>query len=210
MTTILFINLLVTIFIILPGTLQECQDEPDSNIDYERSREFYAGPWDNKIIIDLTQEILDNKIRSPVDIDNMDYKTQGLKFNNCDPRIKLTTHGFFVRDNFSRSSVYGIPSHEPVPETPEPTGETPASKDKSDEQPKVLPVNLPPTGKFQAISNLPLPPNSDTLKAKENESANKSQNPNKVLGDLLEIDARLNHARGGLSHLTSKELDTYH
>jgi hypothetical protein len=57
-----------------------------------------------------------------------------------------------------------------------------------------------------------LPPqqNSDTQKAKETEDGYKSQKFNKVLGDLLEIDAKLNHARGGLSHLTSKELDTYH
>jgi hypothetical protein len=210
MTTILFLNLLLTIFIFLPGTLQHCQNDPDPNIVYERSREFYAGPWDNKIIVDLTQEILDNKIRSPVDIDDHDYKTQGLKFNNCDPRIKLTTHGFFVRDNFSRSSVYGIPSHKPVPETPKPTGKTPVSKDKSDEQPKKLQFNLPPTEKLQTKSNLLLPPNSDTQKAKETETGYKSQKPNKVLGDLLEIDFKLNHARGGLSQLTSKELDTYY
>ena len=206
MTTILFVNLLLTISILLPGTLQQCQDAPDLNAEYERSREFFAGPWDNKIIIDLTQEILDNKIRSPLDNYDSDYKTQGLKFNNCDPRMKLTTNGFFVRENFSRSSVYGIPSHKPVPETPKPTPDTPAPQEKSDQQPKLLPDILPPIKKFQAIPNSP----DNKEKVKENDTTNKSRKPNKILGELLEIDAKLNHARGGLSHLTSTELDTYH
>ncbi len=69
---------------------------------------------------------------------------------------------------------------------------------------------MTPTEKIQQISNSQLPPNADTQKAKETETGYKSQKPNKVLGDLLEIDFKLNHARGGLSQLTSKELDTYY